>query len=1690
MSDLFDQMVEDMGGGDVVSEDETKQQPTDPTSLNDPTNDIPQDETEIPTTTTDTPLENVETPTEEPEQRGVLGQIQDTALDLSDSFLNTALRGTLTKTIEEGTSPTKEVLSTVAGGGLRAAEGIANTAKFLHDTKETADPFRLLFNSVLPEKYQQKIDPQHNPFSSDYEGAYFKLGSSQLANTPIGNASKEILGFGITLWATGGFKGVSALAPSIGAIRKGGFTLATGREVAKNIGKSGAARGAIADFMQAGGDGGTLGNAIRDAGGPEWATLTAINEGDNHLVKGFKHILEGAGLAEAADLLSPLFKARKATAEWMKGYKPGTLGDDEIYGHFVKEFSSFTNNYIPRKARWLKIAQQPENINYFTRGTRVIEKLDPEKIPLENFFKNKEEFTVNPLDGSSPTEGYMVAIDASKPLKDNKPETLEQFLSDHADEFSRDDVYIGGWWDDGVPYVELSRLVPDRDEAIRLGKAFDQKSVADIKAISNEDWDNAFIITDGSDLLKTTRHSAFKDLHQLTVPEQDFLHHKGRGPNPFNPKMGKANAKDNIEFVGRANLGDGNSINFTFTNTAGGWSPLKEFGAFLKGIPQYDIAWDVGTRTIKQLESGFKVKIGNKGKEVITNFNAMVRDNLKPGTFVTNEPVTDIAGKQFGNISDVQKRKIAKHKKLEEELFAEAKATYEADKAAKAWPEQSPFYETKWEQLLTSEKMGYIRELQNANRLKFDVTKLDEAAINVRSRLYGRLGFGETVDQLQYGVVRRSPDGVGRWIDPWTPKYGPDGKLLNGQELKDLLKYHETGLSKFQRDGIVRFGDIQEAAEAQKVVDAAKADSPWAPRGGGDGILTEAGHRKVANSKDSDRIIREVITSDPDLRAIAEKGGITVKELVDEAADLVKDFNGDVGKLPTFIDEDGRNLLSRPGIVAAKTLIYDTANQLSDMAYVIKEGIDNGLDMSKQVENLSNQLKSLLEIHKFTSYHYGLGMNMFKIPALGMEVVNPFKKVSKESVADAVAETRKVLDKLVKGLASGDPKTVAEANKLANAIMLADGDPTKLKVVGLWAGEIMSKDFFSILYNSWLSGPTTNIVNIGNNAFNVFYRHGAAHLSGSLLDRQGGQITRKMAAAAFTNFGETLRESMDVASRVWNNGGKAINDGGKGIIRASEATEKIKLINKAAERTGDRDQIWAAGMVNFLHDWATNPFLNLPTRTLTTADEFFKTMAGRMEWRARTMEQVAKMGDEALGTKAEFETYLAENAKKWFVTEGAYKGAIADDDLLKVAKDATMQTDLEGIALNFQTLVQSFPPLRLFFPFIKTGHNILAYGYSHLPLAAKWVPEVKNAIKSGDEYTIAMYKGRQAVGNMLIGSGFLYAAAGNITGNGPPDPEARKLWLLNNKPRSIQVAPGVWLDYSRLEPFNTILGAIGDVTYAMQNGEIRDKDVQYLVGYLSYVISMNLTQRSYFQGIEPLSKLLAPNTQGVAQLSKLPGEIVNSLIPASTLRRQFANLINPHMREFEGEFQRLLFYGSGGLYKAGSSPKYDFLTGEKIYSMSGGVHALWPFRVRLRKEDPVKDELEDIAYEASDIITTSGVELTPPQISAIQKWMGESDLSAKLQTLINSERYQKAKKEDYEKKRNGNRQGKRQFSSYRMIHEFISSYRDRAIDTLKASDEEFQAEQRKLEAEVNEARREPTIQTQNEDFNNFLREMP
>lgn len=62
------------------------------------------------------------------------------------------------------------------------------------------------------------------------------------------------------------------------------------------------------------------------------------------------------------------------------------------------------------------------------------------------------------------------------------------------------DAMVGGWHDPDTHEIVLdpSHVVDDRDEAIKLGVANNQKAIADLAAIHAGDWDNAIISTGGT----------------------------------------------------------------------------------------------------------------------------------------------------------------------------------------------------------------------------------------------------------------------------------------------------------------------------------------------------------------------------------------------------------------------------------------------------------------------------------------------------------------------------------------------------------------------------------------------------------------------------------------------------------------------------------------------------------------------------------------------------------------------------------------------------------------------------------------------------------------------------------------------------------------------------------------------------------------------------------------------------------------------------------------------------------------------------------------------------------------------------------------------------------------------------------------------------------------------------------------
>ena len=64
---------------------------------------------------------------------------------------------------------------------------------------------------------------------------------------------------------------------------------------------------------------------------------------------------------------------------------------------------------------------------------------------------------------------------------------------------------------------------------------------------------------------------------------------------------------------------------------------------------------------------------------------------------------------------------------------------------------------------------------------------------------------------------------------------------------------------------------------------------------------------------------------------------------------------------------------------------------------------------------------------------------------------------------------------------------------------------------------------------------------------------------------------------------------------------------------------------------------------------------------------------------------------------------------------GAKDGRVMNEELLDVAKELTYQTELEGWAGTFAKTIDQIPVLRPFFPFVKTGHNIMVYTGTHTP---------------------------------------------------------------------------------------------------------------------------------------------------------------------------------------------------------------------------------------------------------------------------------------------------------------------------------------------------------------------------------------
>ena len=846
------------------------------------------------------------------------------------------------------------------------------------------------------------------------------------------------------------------------------------------------------------------------------------------------------------------------------------------------------------------------------------------------------------------------------------------------------------------------------------------------------------------------------------------------------------------------------------------------------------------------------------------------------------------------------------------------------------------------------------------------------------------------------------------------------------------------------------------AKVAAQQIEAATSLAKPANGGGGGRLATNAQVKQIADARGEgagEAIDALIKSAEVDETALAKEARLTVSSL----RSIVE------GDLANFLDVDGKlikeafsttsygdeTILSRQGAFQVRAMMANTASAIYDAAFKVSKTAQEGIPSDMHIAQMKDNLLALLKMHKHTSNLIGTRLADYSINVGDMNLtMEGFMKAADPRKLDETIEAAtKELENMVKGVESGDPKALQQAQRTASMLQLTAGDVTKMVDVSKNMKELGTEAALKLMYNSMLSSPATHLVNNLSNAFNMVYR--------PLTMAAGGNAKQKKAAiASYHNFFKTIPEAFELAVRTAKTGVSNVG-GSRDMVQNSVTDASLRELARKAGESDDRLLKAGSGFMHMLHDVANFPLFDWPSRFLTTSDEFFKVMVTRMEYNRISMEKAIDLaGSEGESAVEEtFKRLLKSEYRRNFTKSGG----VLNDELLKGAKEVTFQTELSGPAAKFASFLNDVPALRIFFPFVKTGHNVLVYTGTHVPLLNMALKESRDVIAQ-NTVEGAVMRGRLAFGTLSIMGAATLAATGVITGNGPAGGQRRKEWLKTHQPRSFRVGDR-WVSYDRIEPFGQIFSAVADIQYAVESGDMEEDRGKYLAGYLSHALGVNLTDKSMFQGLEPLSGLLNSRNLSPESFLAMGAETANNFVPLAGARRALTNALHPYMQEFNEQYDRALHSATFGI-AGNTADKIDWLDGSKITSGSGGFgNSILPMKTVKRGQDPVRDALEDIEFDTSVISDElGGVELTPDQKAQFATFISETGIYNDLKSWVTKPSFKEAVTEYQDKIRNGHRVKKEDQYFYRQITNKLRAAKKVAVYRLKQEYPDLNAE--------------------------------
>ena len=250
--------------------------------------------------------------------------------------------------------------------------------------------------------------------------------------------------------------------------------------------------------------------------------------------------------------------------------------------------------------------------------------------------------------------------------------------------------------------------------------------------------------------------------------------------------------------------------------------------------------------------------------------------------------------------------------------------------------------------------------------------------------------------------------------------------------------------------------------------------------------------------------------------------------------------------------------------------------------------------------------------------------------------------------------------------------------------------------------------------------------------------------------------------------------------------------------------------------------------------------------------------------------------------------------------------------------------------------------------------------------------------------------GRVAMGSMLVGlAGWMYAQ-GNLTGNGYYDKQVNKYQQnVGERPlRSWRGIDGKWRTYDAIDPIATFFSVTADILDNIET--LGSTTSEKLLQKVGFALTMNLTNKSFLQGLQPITELTSGQPAAIARWASNTASV--------GLFNQLSRIITPGLREVDAELQTMLRNKWNILDTVNVGKplpfKYDFVDNGIVGRedpITNIFNNLLPFKTT-SNPSPEKQFLIDSEFDVQPALTTSlkNVKYTVDQRSRLAQIIGES----------------------------------------------------------------------------------------------------